>query len=155
MTQIDFYVQVDDQQETARKLCMKALGANARVVVWCPDQAAGQRLSRLLWSVPATGFLPHCFGADPLAPRTPIVLAWEEHGVPHDQILINLRAEVPAFFSRFERLIEIVGAADESGKQAARSRFRYYRDRGYEIRTHDMQSPVNGASAPQERSSIA
>ena len=155
MTQIDFYVQVEDQQEAVRKLCAKALGADAKVVVWCPDQVTGQRLSRLLWSVPATGFVPHCFGGDPLAPRTPIVLAWNDGDFAHDQILINLRAEVPAFFSRFERLIEVVGAADETEKKLARERFRYYRDRGYEIRTHDMTGATSDASARQARSSNA
>ena len=155
MTQIDFYVQVEDKPETVRKLCAKALGANAQVAVWCSDQGAGQRISRLLWSVPATGFVPHCFGGDPLAPRTPIVLFWEDGDVVHDQVLINLRAEVPAFFSRFERLIEIVSAADETEKQLARERFRYYRDRGYEIRTHDMTGTMNGANAHQARSSVA
>ena len=145
MTQIDFYVQVDDKQEIARKLCAKAFGANAKVIVWCADQVACQRLSRLIWSIPAIGFVPHCFAGDPLAPRTPIVLACDDSTFAHDQVLINLRADVPAFFSRFERLIEIVDANDEADKQMARDRFRYYRDRGYEIRTHDMAG--NGATA--------
>ena len=43
-----------------------------------------------------------------------------------------------SFFSRFQRLIEIVSADDADDKQQARERFRYYRDRGYEIRTHDL-----------------
>ena len=73
MTPIDFYVQVGDRQEIVRKLCARALGAQANLVVWCPDQPSCQKLSRVLWSVPATGFLPHCFAGDPLA--------WlEEHG---------------------------------------------------------------------------
>ena len=146
MTQIDFYVQVDDRQELVRKLCAKALGTQAKLVIWCADQVACQKLSRLLWSVPATGFVPHCFAGEPLAPRTPIVLACDDNGIVHDQILVNLRAEVPAFFSRFERLIEIVSAADDAEKQLARDRYRYYRDRGYEIRTHDMALAANGTS---------
>jgi DNA polymerase-3 subunit chi len=151
VTQIDFYVQVDGKEELVRKLCAKALAAQAKVVIWCADQVACQKLSRLLWSVPATGFVPHCLAGEPLAPRTPIVLACDDSAVAHDQILVNLRAEVPAFFSRFERLIEIVSATDEAEKQLARDRYRYYRDRGYEIRTHDMAGAANGAqplSAP-------
>lgn len=138
MTQIDFYVQVDDKHETVRKLCTKALAAKAKLIVWTPDQETTQRLSHILWCVPSTGFLPHCLAADPLSPHTPIVLACEGEAFVHDQILINLRAEVPAFFSRFERLIEIVSAGDDDEKRLARERFRFYRDRGYEIRTHDM-----------------
>ena len=147
MTQVDFYVQVDDKHETVRKLCTKALAAKARLIVWTADLATNQRLSRLLWCVPSTSFLPHCFSADPLSPQTPIILACEGEAFAHDQILINLRAEVPAFFSRFERLIEIVSADDDEDKRLARERFRYYRDRGYELRTHDMARTATRAAS--------
>ena len=67
MTQIDFYVQVNDKQDVVRKLCAKALASGARLMLWTADAAQSQRLSRLLWSTPATGFMPHCGCADPLA----------------------------------------------------------------------------------------
>jgi len=146
VTQIDFYTQVDDKLDFARKLCLKALSNRARLIVWLPDQSASQKLSRLLWSIPSTGFVPHCMAADPLAARTPIVL---EHGAgpfPHDEILVNLRREVPPFFSRFQRMIEIVSGSDDEDKREARERFRHYRDRGYELRTHDMAKML-GATA--------
>jgi len=52
-------------------------------------------------------------------------------------VLLNLRPECPQYFSRFRRLIEIVGVED-ADRAGARERFRFYRDRGYEIRTHDL-----------------
>ena len=52
-------------------------------------------------------------------------------------MLLNLRDELPAFFSRFQRLIEIV-SIDEEDRRLARERFKYYRDRGYDIRSHDL-----------------
>jgi DNA polymerase-3 subunit chi len=55
----------------------------------------------------------------------------------HDEVLINLRDETPSMFSRFRRLIEIVSVED-ADRAAARERFRFYRDRGYEIRTHQL-----------------
>ena len=57
----------------------------------------------------------------------------------HDQVLINLRAEWPPFFSRFQRLVEIV-SLDEEDCGSARGRFRFYRDRGYAIQTHDLSA---------------
>ena len=53
-------------------------------------------------------------------------------------MLVNLRDDWPPFFSRFERLIEIVSSEDQD-RQLARERFKFYRDRGYEIRTHDLR----------------
>ena len=138
MTSIDFYTQVDDKHELARRLCAKALANRARLVLWLPDPATCQRVSKLLWSMPAISFVPHCMASDELAPVTPIILDCEAGPYPHDEVLINLRSEVPPFFSRFQRMIEIVSGSDEEDKQQARGRYRHYRDRGYEIRTHDM-----------------
>lgn len=138
MTSIDFYTQVDDKHDFARRLCTKALASRARILIWLADPTESQKLSRLLWSVPSTGFVPHCAASDPLAARTPIVLDHAAGPFPHDDVLVNLRCEVPPFFSRFQRMIEIVSASDEDDKREARERFRHYRDRGYELRTHDM-----------------
>ena len=57
-------------------------------------------------------------------------------------MLLNLHCEWPPAFSRFQRLVEIVGRDDED-RAAARGRFRFYRDRGYEIVNHDL-SKANG-----------
>ena len=54
-------------------------------------------------------------------------------------MLLNLHAEPPPFFSRFERLAELV-AADERNVAAGRARFRFYRERGYELRQHDWSA---------------
>jgi DNA polymerase-3 subunit chi len=138
VTSIDFYVQAADKHEVVRRLCHKAIASKARLMLWAHDHATCQRLSRLIWSTPSTGFIPHCSANDPLAAVTPIILDFENGPFPHDDVLINLRTEVPPFFSRFQRLIEIVSATDEDDKREARTRFRHYRDRGYEIRTHDL-----------------
>jgi len=52
-------------------------------------------------------------------------------------VLINLHPERPEYFSRFKRLIEIV-SLDDADRARARERFIFYRDRGFEIRTHDL-----------------
>ena len=52
-------------------------------------------------------------------------------------MLINLALAPPPFFSRFERLAEIVGA-EAADAAAGRERYRFYRERGYELRTHNL-----------------
>jgi DNA polymerase-3 subunit chi len=137
MTQIDFYIGVQDKMHTACRLAAKAFSHNLRVMVFCPEAETAQRFDRLLWTSPATGFIPHCLSSDPLAPVTPVIVGHDGEDPHHDQVLLNLRAEWPAFFSRFHRLIEIVTLGDED-KANARARFKFYRDRGYAIRTHDL-----------------
>jgi DNA polymerase-3 subunit chi len=51
--------------------------------------------------------------------------------------LMNLSGEIPPSFSRFSSLIEVVSEAPEI-RQPARERFKFYKDRGYEIQTLDL-----------------
>jgi DNA polymerase-3 subunit chi len=138
VTQIDFYTHVEDKLKTACQLSAKAFGLGLRVTVSCPDPEVAHRFDRLLWTTPQTGFVPHCAPDDPLAPETPVIVdCREDDNLLHDEVLINLRPEQPSFFGRFQRLVEIV-SRDDGDRAAARERFRFYRDRGYEIRTHDL-----------------
>lgn len=141
MTEVLFYTNAADKLQTACALTVKALARKMRVMLYTADAAATDRVSRLLWSVPATGFLPHCRGDHALAPVTPVILDHLSEQLVHDQVLINLRDDTPVFFSRFQRLVEIVGT-DASDRQTARERYRFYRDRGYEIRTHQLGEPA-------------
>ena len=138
MTQIDFYTNVLDKLGTACRIVVKGYGLRHRIVVFCADAEIAQRMDRLLWTSPATGFVPHCSPADALAAVTPVIVDHRGGEPVHDQVLVNLRDELPSFFGRFERLIEIV-SVDEEDRKNARERFRFYRDRGYDIRTHDLK----------------
>jgi DNA polymerase-3 subunit chi len=140
MTEVLFYTHVQDKLQTACQLSAKALTRQMRVLILTADSALTDKVSRLLWSVPSIGFYPHCRATDKLAPVTPIIVDHVAEPLPHDQVLINLRLETPPMFSRFQRLIEIV-SLDEDDRAAARERYRFYRDRGYEITTHQLGEP--------------
>ena len=137
MTRIDFYTHVEDKLRTACALAGKACGLGMKVTVFCPDADTALRFDRLLWTTPAISFVPHCGPDDALAGETPVIVDFQGEKLLHDEVLINLRPEWPPFFSRFQRLVEIVSREDDD-RAAARERFRFYRDRGYEIGTHDL-----------------
>jgi DNA polymerase-3 subunit chi len=137
MTAIDFYTHVGDRLEVAARLVAKAFAQHGSVRVLTPDPATTDALDRALWLRPPTSFLPHCRVDSALAAETPI---WIDHAGEHSGaavVLINLHAEPPPFFSRFERLAEIVGR-DDADIAAGRERYRYYRERGYELRSHNL-----------------
>lgn len=136
MTQIDFYTNAADKYRIACVIAAKALERGLRTMIYTPDAATSERLDVLLWSTPALSFIPHCRAGDELASVTPIVIDHRGDDVTHDDVLVNLRAERPPFFSRFQRLVEIVGNSEDD-KAAARERYRYYRERGYQLDTHD------------------
>ena len=137
MTQIDFYFHVENKLQTACVLSAKAHARGLKVLAFCADVATSQKFSRMLWTAPAVSFIPHCTPDDRLAAVTPVIVDHEGSNLLHDEVLINLRAEWPPFFSRFQRLIEIV-SLDDADRGHARERFKFYRDRGYAIQSHDL-----------------
>lgn len=137
MTTIDFYTHVDDRLAVAARLVAKAYAAHGSVRVLTPDAATTDALDRLLWVQSALSFLPHCRMDSAIAPETPI---WIDERPAHDgaaAVLVNLQRDPPPFFSRFERLAEIVGL-EEDDVGAGRARFKFYRERGYALRTHNL-----------------
>ena len=138
MTSIDFYFNAGDRLDVACRLAGKALQQKKRVLIYAPQPEIAQKLDRLLWTSQAVSFFPHCAAHDPLAAETPVLIATDDAVPPHAcEVLLNLSAECPPFFERHERLLEIV-AQDDAGRHAGRARFKFYRDRGYEIRNHDL-----------------
>jgi DNA polymerase III subunit chi len=132
MTKVDFYTGSADKLRTACQLCNKAMQSNVRVVLSSLDSATIDTLDKLLWEVPATAFIPHarCDAED--AAQHPVVLCCNQDKFPFYELLISLHDEAPSFFSRFDRVIEIVGV-DAEDSLRGRERFKYYRDRGYEL----------------------
>ena len=139
MTEVLFYTHVDDKLQTACTLTAKALVRGMRIMLWTRDAGMTDKLSRMLWSTPSTGFVPHCRVDHRLAPITPVIVDHLSEPIIHDQVLVNLCDCTPPFFSRFRRLAEIV-STDAQDCEVARNRFRFYRDRGYEIVTHQLGS---------------
>lgn len=137
MTRIDFFFNVPHLHRQVAMLGEQEISEGRRVFVLTPDMATTRDLEVLLWSHTPTGFLPHCRSRDRLVGETPLVIDWDGANLPHDDTLINLQPECPVFFSRFHRLVELVGL-DDAERSAARTRYRFYRDRGYEIRTIDV-----------------
>lgn len=137
MTVIDFYSHVTAPLAIAARLCAKAYVAHGNVRVLTPDRATSDALDRMLWLNPALSFIPHCRMDSAIADETPV---WIDEALEHRgpaAVLVNLHHDAPPFFSRFARLAEIVGIEDDQ-VAAGRARFRFYRERGYEIRAHNL-----------------
>ena len=137
MTTIDFYFNAPDRLQIACRLAAKALAERKRLLIYAPDAELATRLDRLMWTWPATGFVPHCAADDALAPETPVLIAHDERTPGDIPFLLSLAADCPPHFASFERLFEVVGA-DDAEREPARARFRRYKSRGYAISSHDL-----------------
>jgi len=148
VTRVDFYILPDGapsgREHFACRLADIAFRRGQRVYVYTQSQGQAQTLDNLLWTFQAGSFLPHDLHPSESAADTPILVGHD--GVPDDghEVLINLAETVPNFFSRFDRVAEIVNQ-DTAVKQASRERFRFYRDRGYALESHTLTAQRDNA----------
>jgi len=141
MTRVDFYVlgsetPAEAVERTACRIAEKAFRHGHRVYLHVSDDGAAERLDELLWTFRAGSFVPHARWRGEGAPEEPVLIGRIEPP-PGPDVLVNLAPAVPPFFSRFARVAEIVGGGAEC-RAAARERFRWYRERGYPLHTHEL-----------------
>lgn len=147
MTRIDVHVNVDDQLLYACRLLRKATGSGARIVVTGTPECL-EKLDTLLWTFSETDFIAHCRDSAPadMVALSPVLLADDAQAQDVRDVLLNLGANVVPGFERFARLIEV---ADTSGPQleAARRRWKHYRERGYPLERHGPAASVGPGAA--------
>ena len=141
MTQVDFYLLGDagddNRNRLACRLTDKAFRLGRRIYVYTDSDATAAELDKLLWTFNPGSFVPHELNLGQEPAEIPVIIGHQEPPADFADVLVNLAGEVPTFFSRFERVAEVVGGGDDE-KQQARERFRFYRDRGYELETHSL-----------------
>jgi DNA polymerase-3 subunit chi len=141
MTRIDFYIigQNTDasRQIVACRLAEKAYKLGHRVYIHTESQAQSAQMDDLLWTFRAGSFLPHSVHPPEEDRDIPVLVGHDSPPEQDTDVLVNLAPHVPTFFSRFRRVAELVDQ-DAASKQSARERFRFYRERGYELQTHEL-----------------
>ncbi len=138
---VDFYLLTQTDTDalwlTACRLLEKAYLKKHRVFVYCSHQQDAEHLDELLWTFKPDSFIPHHLQDEGPEPPPPIQIGYQAEPRGFTDILLNLSTTVPPFFTRFQRVIEIV-PADETAKAISREHFRIYRQAGAEPKTHSV-----------------
>lgn len=144
MTAIDFYILGGASNEarlvTACRIAEKAVLHEQHVFIRPASDGEARQLDELLWTFSQGSFVPHrvVTGAEQEQPPEPVLIGHGAEPVSERwDLLINLSGDVPEFFSRYARVAEVVDADDER-RARGRERYRYYRDRGYTLNTHQV-----------------
>lgn len=135
MTQpaIQFYHLITTPLERALpKLMEKALGQNMRVVVRGTAPQV-KRLDEALWTYDPNSFLPHGTSADPLPQRQPIYLTASDENPNDATLLVMADGKRYEGEGGFTRIFDIFDGADEDALNAARFRWKSYKDKGYPL----------------------
>lgn len=140
MERIDFYVLPSADQREAElftcRLADKAFNQSHRIFIRTRDREQAEALDELLWTFRQGSFVPHAL-AEPQADEP--VLIGEALPTEASDLLINLASDLPPGWERFGRLAEIVDQTPQV-LEAARQRFRLYRERGLEPHYHKLEA---------------
>lgn len=139
MTQIDFYVLPEATSEArwlfACRLIDKVQRMGMRTLVAMDTEAEARQFDQLLWTFKPESFVPHqLINAGKPAP---VEITFNDQTGDHQGLLLNLSKTIPAYFSRFERLSEVV-IQEPLSLQTSRERFSFYKQRGYPIETRKL-----------------
>ena len=118
------------------RLIEKAYRRSHQIYIHTTSKDQSEELDDLLWSFRADRFIPHSLQTN--TEDAPIRIGHDHEPEEHQDFLINLSGTVPDFFSRFERVAEIVPLGKEN-RESARTNYKFYKDRGYELNYHDMK----------------
>ena len=139
MTRISFYIS-RNSATTSRlsilfRIVEKAYFNGHYIFITSDNENEAKKIDAELWSFKANRFIPHGFAGTREGKIIGIGCDQEPH--EHSGVLINLQKSIPAFFPRFERLIEIVESNDEDLARG-RANWIYYKDRGYPLDKYEI-----------------
>jgi DNA polymerase-3 subunit chi len=141
MPRVDFYVleeaDADSRLRLACRLAEKAFSPDQRVFVLAASANEARQLDELLWTFRDRSFVPHALVDAPDAHLMPVLIGTDAAAVASADVLINLGPGVPPGYERFGRIVEPLDG-DRERRQQGRERFRYYRERGDSLQSHDV-----------------
>ena len=143
MTRVDFYISpshaAQARLQLACRIADKAYQQNCKIYIHTESEHEAKLLDDLLWTFKQGSFLPHGYHGSQEQNDCAIVIGHKQEAPEvNKDVLINLAPQVPLFFSQFERVAEMINE-NEDQKQHGRERYRFYRDRGYELNTHQLK----------------
>ena len=142
----DFYL-LAEQTAAARwqfacRLADKAYQQKQGLLLWCEDQATAHHIDELLWTYSDLSFIPHNLVGEGPMPPPPIQVGFGDALPNHQrQTVINLTNQPITSTHHFARIIELICATPEA-TETGREHFRYYRQQGLSLFTHDLRKGV-------------
>ncbi len=142
MARVDFYILPEDLgvERFACKLADQ-IWEKHPIYVHTEDESAANVFDDLLWTFSDTSFVPHAtldaIENDPEL-EAAVIIGYADKSSSKAEVLFNLSSMIPDFATEYERIVEVVGG-DEARKQAARLRYKQYKERGHEVQNRDLR----------------
>lgn len=136
---VEFYVlSRGGESERIHKACVLAENAwhkGERVWLMAGDNAQADYIDQALWTFRGDSFVPHERLTDTASTDAPVLVALHAQlSQLTPGVVINLASEPVGACDAASRVVEVLAASDEARAQG-RTRYRQYRDAGYQLDT--------------------
>ena len=140
---IDFYVldanATDGRLRLACKIIDRAYRSGHSVYLWTRDDQESGLLDDLLWTFSQSSFVPHQLCQDGYKTDSPVAIGVSPPGADDIDVIISISDEPVVEFTRYQRIVEIVGSSDDE-KALGRKQYKYYKDHGIAPNVHKINS---------------
>ncbi len=140
MTEISFYVGKNNTLRgrllLACRLVEKARERNLHVHIHTDGFNTTKQMDELLWTWNETSFIPHT-SLITKDTQEAVTIANDHEPIKNCDYLINLSNRRPDFFSRYEKMAEIIDQT-ETILTAGRERYSFYKNRGYTLKYYQL-----------------
>ncbi|MDQ8039195.1 MAG: DNA polymerase III subunit chi [Rickettsiella sp.] len=142
MSNVNFYLlNTSNQEDVYRVLCRlvdKAYQQQHQAFIHTNSLEEAKRIDDLLWTFRDISFIPHQIGETTQNHfPVPITIDFVEPKQDNYAILFNLTHEVPHFFLKFLRIIEIV-PEEKIYRTRARRKYKDYKEKNCSLTTHTI-----------------
>lgn len=145
MTLVNYYILPDSfpqaRENFACRLLQQTSRLGHRIYIHCDNPEQAKALDEYLWQFQAQSFLPHKLLDAQGAACSIEIGAGNEPG-NHDDLLINLSQTIPPFYSRFQRVVEIVSQEPQCLIKG-REKYRFYKERNYPLKHIDLRKKTS------------
>lgn len=134
MTTIRFYhLERKSLDQALPEILTKALSQGHKIVVKMGDKTQIPRMNDHLWTFDANSFLPHGTEKDGHAEEQPIWLTDADENPNGADVLILTDGATSDKISDYKLCCEMLNGHDTEAVSAARTRWKEYKEKGYEI----------------------
>lgn len=139
---VDFYLlnrhTADSRLRGACRLSQKIYTLGHTVLIQANDLEQARALDDLMWTFDQSSFVPHSLDEQEVQHDMPILIGYQTPQVNNRSVLVSLLDDAPDYYHLYPRIVEFVDNTVD-GKSKARERFRFYREQGCTLQTHDLQ----------------
>lgn len=139
MTRISFYIShnsaINSRLNILARVVEKAYFKGHHIFITSDNENEAKKIDEKLWNFRANRFIPHGFVDTPEGKS--VGIGWGQEPREHAEVLINLQKDIPPFFPRFKRLIEII-ESNSTDLSRGRANWKYYKDRGYYLEKYEI-----------------